>query len=583
MNTELNLRRLQEELRKKGLKAYYIVTSDPHNSEYVADYFLAERLYFCPFTGSDGNLLVTHDSAYLFTDGRYFIQAEKELSGSSVKLMKLSTPGYPSLPEFVKSEGLFPLGLNEMRVTESEARSLADDLSDLVDVDFGYLIENRPSLPKSPIWELSSDLTSLSRSQKIDFVRDFLRKIHAEGHLITTLNDICYLLNIRGDDIPCTPVAMSFLYLDYSAIHLFIDRKKVPDGLLKDVTVQDYDEIVDFLKSCQGRKILLDTQQVNLKLSKLITDPIPGPNPSVMMKAIKGPVEIANSRRTHILDGVAMVKFIKYLHEHLDDGLTEYQLAQILEGFRRENPSCFELSFASIVAVGSNAAEMHYDPKEDNSAVVTAKENVLLVDSGGQYYGGTTDITRTFILHQPTAELIHDYTLTLKSVIDLSMTIFLKGCSGRSLDIKARENMWRESMDYKCGTGHGVGYMLGVHEGPNGFRYKTVRERDDGCVLQEGMITTVEPGVYKAGKYGIRIENELLTIPHAQVEGDEYMAFESITCCPIETKYLDMSILTDDEIKYLNNYHAWVYDTLSKHFDDNMNKFIKGLCQPINR
>lgn len=581
--TESHLKELQNELKKRNIKAYYIVPSDPHNSEYVAPYYLAERLYYCPFLGTDGTLLVTQDKAYLFTDGRYFIEAEEELKGSSVELMKLSTPGYPTVPELIKSEELFPLACNLMNVTEGFVKSLNLDSSLIIDLDLGYLLDSRPELPHDKIWYLRDGLCANTFEQKVEYIREFMKKLNVEAHLVTSLNDIAYILNMRGNDIPCTPVFMSFLYIDMESVYLFIDKNKVDGVDMKNIKVLDYNEITEFLRERQYIPTLYNPNEVSAKLANILKKSVCGPNISTNMKCIKDAIEIQNIRRIHILDGIAMVKFIKYLHDHLDDGLTEYQLASILENYRRESKECFELSFTTISAVGSNAAQMHYDPTEEKCSVVTSKENVLLVDSGGQYYGGTTDITRTFILHEPTDELAHDYTLTLKSVIDVSKAIFIDGCTGRSIDMLARGNMWNEMMDYKCGTGHGVGYMLGVHEGPNGFRYKSVAERNDGAKMLPGMITTIEPGVYKNGKYGIRIENELLTIDYGTCDGDKYYAFETVTCCPIDTQYVVKSLLSLDEINYINNYNKWVKETLTPFFsqDPEMVEFLSSLCEEI--
>ena len=301
------------------------------------------------------------------------------------------------------------------------------------------------------------------------------------------------------------------------------------------------------------------------------------------MKAIKGEKEIENTKKIQALDGLALLKFQKYLEENLDKGLSEYDYSEKLKEYRLSNPLCFELSFDTIAAVGANAAQMHYEPTKEVNSKVTSKEIELLVDSGGQYYGGTTDTTRTFLVGTPTKEYIHDYTLTLKAVINLSRTIFIKGSDGHTIDIRARSYMWNEGMDYKCGTGHGVGYILNVHEGPNGFRYRAVPERDDQGEIVPGMITTIEPGVYKENKYGIRIENNLLCVPAFTTEMGEFYKFETITYVPITLESLDLSLLNKEEIDWINEYHDLVYSKLSPLCDGDKEllKFLKSKTKHI--
>ncbi|HBD06538.1 MAG TPA: peptidase M24 [Firmicutes bacterium] len=589
MDTEKNLKALQEELVRKNIKAYYITPSDEHNSEYVPSKYLQERLAFCPFTGNDGTLLVTQDNAYLFTDGRYFIQAEKELKGSSVNLIKLNTAGYPSLEELIYSKDLFPFATNFKRISAEQAKNIIpDNPAMLVNADFSYLVDIKEEKHNSLLWGLGPDLSALTRDEKVNFIRDIFKKLKAHSYLITDLTDIAYVLNLRGNDIPCTPVFYSFLYIDDNSIHLFIDfekydidKKRRPD--LMGIDIHPYNEIYDFFNNKQDTVVLYDPRFVNYELSRKILRSITGPNVTRLYKSVKRGIEIKNIQDIHVLDGVAMVKFIKYVYEHKNDGLTECELAKQLEQFRLEEDRCFDLSFESIVAVDANAAEMHYSPTESNCSKIDKNSTVLLVDSGGQYYGGTTDITRTFILKKPSDELRYDYTLTLKAVINLSDTIFMEGCTGQNIDIKAREIMWREGMDYKCGTGHGVGYMLSVHEGPNSFRYAQSPNGDKSAILVEGMVTTIEPGVYKANKYGIRIENELNCVNYNRSETDLFLTFECVTCCPIETKYLDLDLLTDSEIEYLNGYHDWVLSRLTPYFTGDDLEFLKKLCAHVKR
>lgn len=579
------LTKLREEMKKNGDKSYIILTGDPHSSEYVASKFIAERFYFSPFTGSDGSLVVTLDGAYLFTDGRYFIQAEKELADSSVTLMKMGTKGCPTIAEFIAQNDLYPTAGNLFYMPEGFYEGVAKN-GIVNDRDYSYLVENKPELAKDKVFALDEKLFTLSFKEKVAKVASEIENKGADSIIITTLDDIAYILNWRGNDIECTPVFYSFLYINKNnEVHLFIDKDKLSDVDYSNIHVHEYDDVVDFIKEKTNEIILVDKTKINAKLYNLIAKPLNGKSPSYLMKAVKGPVEIENIKRIHELDGVAMLKFYDFLYTNLGKNLSEYEYAEELEKYRRQSKDCFELSFETIAAVGENAAQMHYGPTKDKSSIVTPNDNVLLVDSGGQYFGGTTDITRTFLLKEPDAELRRDYTLTLKSVINLTTSIFMDGCAGTAIDIKAREIMWRLGMDYKCGTGHGVGYILGVHEGPNGFRYKHVPERDDGSKLEPGMITTIEPGVYKASKYGIRIENELLTVPAFETEDGVFYKFETVTYCPIETKYLDLGLLSDNEISWINNYHQMVYEKLSKKIQGNerLLALLKMLTKAVER
>jgi len=565
-----NLIELQGNLKKDHLKAYLILTSDPHDNEYISDYYFAERLYFSPFTGDAGQLLVTVDKAFLFTDGRFFIQAEKQLKDSGITLMKIGEKDVPTLQEFIKSNKLYPLGLNLWNTNANLYSSLINADSIIIDKDYSNLVQNRPAMPVEKVFKLSDDLNTFNYKEKINLTLKELDKLGAKANLITTLDDIAWTLNLRGNDIACNPVFYSYLYISKElGTHLFIELKKI-DFNLDGVVIHPYNDITKFINEHANVLTLIDKGRVNAKLYNILKNKIYGHNPAYLMKAIKGEKEIKNTKEIQILDGVAMVKFGYFLKNNLENNLTEFDYSEKLEKFRRESSRLFELSFATIAAVGANAAEMHYGPTKAVNTVVNSKNYELLVDSGGQYFGGTTDTTRTYAIGKKLSEeYIHDYTLTLKSVIALTTTIFLDRSTGQTIDIKAREIMWKEGLDYKCGTGHGVGYILNVHEGPNGFRYKKVLERDDGSEIVPGMITTIEPGVYKKNKYGIRIENNLLCVPAFKTEMGEFYKFETITCVPIDTRALDLKLLTPEEINWLNNYHLWCYEKLAPYFKEN--------------
>ena len=549
---------LRAEMKKNGVKAYLVLTGDPHNSETPLPYYGAERKFFCPFTGDNAYLLISQEAALLWTDGRFFISAKQELSGTSIQLMEMGTPGVPTLNEYLASNSLFPLATSFLIAPIGFIQSLKK-LGEVQDLSFDYLVEQKPALPNDPLFELSLDIAGESAGRKIARVKAQLKA--AKAVLISTLDDIAYLTNLRGHDIPYAPLFHSYLYLGEEDI-LFVDPSRVP-ATYKATEVRPLDELLPFLRTVKEVPTLLDSNNLNAELYYLFAEPIEGPSPSRLMKAIKNPVEIANTIATQIKDGTAVLRFQMELERRLKEAgeTDEWSLALYLHYCRSLNEGFIEESFENISSVGSNAAMMHYAPSEDKYSPVTTDSIALLLDSGGTYFGGTTDTTRTFPI-KPSEEFIHDYTLTLKSLIALSKATFIAGSNGRCLDGLAREVMWAEGLDYKCGTGHGVGYMNVVHEGPNAFRYKDAG-RHDGADIVPGMITTVEPGVYKEGKYGIRIENNLLCVPAFNNECGTFYKFQTITYVPIETSCLDKSLLTQEEKDWLNNYHAEVKEKLS--------------------
>lgn len=583
-NTNLTL--IQENLKKDNIDAYLILTSDPHFNEYIAPFYKEERLFFAPFSGSAGEILITQKETYLFVDGRYYLQGEKEIKDTPIKLVKVGAPNVLPLNEFINSLNIKSLAISYLLLNKDLKDSLTKFNIKLIDKSYRDLNKTYTPISKDKLFKLDDNLNTLTHIEKINNIYKELEKEGCEANFISSLDDIAWILNIRGNDIPNNPVFYSYLYLSkkYGNI-LFIDKDKIEFNLTN-IEIKPYEEAFNFLLAHNDIKTLVDKNKTSMKTISCFNNEnlVLGKNPSYLMKAIKMEKEIENTKRIQALDGLALVKFEKYLKEHINDNLTEYELSEKLKEFRLENKECFELSFDSIVAVGKNAAEMHYGPTKTKSDVVNTNNIELLVDSGGQYYGGTTDTTRTFLVGKPVEEYIHDYTLTLKAVINLSTTIFLKGCSGQAIDIKAREIMWKEGLDYKCGTGHGVGYILNVHEGPNGFRYKKVKERDDQEVLQPGMITTIEPGVYKENKYGIRIENNLVCrlFNINKENNDEFYNFETITYVPITLECVDFNMLNNEEIDWINNYHETVYNKLSPLTSDkDLLEFLKDRCKKI--
>lgn len=581
---------LQERMKKLGLKAYIIPATDPHMSEYCASYYLAERLYFCSFKGSDGTLLVTQDKSYIYTDGRYWVEALKELDGTSCELVYDGKPGVLTLENYIKANDLYPVGLDTSLFSVAQLRKLnVDKEHKIYHVSFRNMVKDLPALPDKPIWRVAPNLLSTTRQERVKQILSYVFAHNAKCAVFTALDDIAYILGYRGNDIEATPVFYSYLYIEEDGkLHLFISRNKLPSYFSeeKDVVVHEYDDIINFIDERRYEPTLIDPNKTNAHISSHLLNKVYATSPAYIYKAIKGPVEINNTIAVHELDGIAVLKLMKYIDDNIEHGnLDEYKCAQFIDHARKENPLCYDVSFETIAACDSNAAMMHYAPTLEDHAKMTSSNQLLLVDSGGQYYGGTTDITRTFILTQhPSKEVIHDYTLTLKAQIDLSRQIFIEKSTGHTIDIAAREIMWREGLDYKCGTGHGVGYMNCVHEGPIGFRYYDSPDRDDKAALVPGHIITIEPGVYKAGKYGIRLENELLVVDAFTTDDGKFYKFKTITFCPYVRRAIDVSLLDDKELTWLNNYLSEVYLTLAKHIDDpDLLSYLKEQTEPITR
>ena len=570
------LHRLQAQLAKDGIKAYVVQVTDPHQTEEAAPRYLEERLALSSYKGSDGLLLVTPEKSLLWADGRYWVEAEEELAGTDTELVRMGDQGVPTMSEYIKQHHLYPLAMDFSTMGVVDFQSFVGRNSgEVVDRSYRSLVCGKMETPISQIWKVDQKLLDDNYYQRLMKLCEKLKEAGAEATLISSLDDIAYLLGWRGNDLEFSPLFMSYLYItDEGKADLFVRADRVPEEL-PGLTVHDYDQVWDFLRKENEHPVptLIDPRRTNERIMEFVKRPIFRTNPSQLQKSIKGPVEIEQTKRIHVLDGFAVFRLWHWLDVHIVKGgesHTEAEIAAVVDGFRYEQPDCYALSFPTIAAFRGHAAMMHYLPPKEGGSVVSNQglNPILLVDSGGQYYGGTTDITRTFCLGTANDEYRHDYTLTLKSVIDLSSTIFMQGCSGVALDIKARENMWREGMDYKCGTGHGVGYMLNVHESPNGFRYRLVPEREDSAELQPGQIQSDEPGVYKAGKYGIRIENELLTVRTNHTGDGIFNSFKNITFCPMQLEMVDTTLLSQFEIERINEYQDLCLDQLMPLCED---------------
>lgn len=597
MEIQNRLRMLREEMAKRNMDAYIIPTSDFHETEYVGEHFKA-RAWMSNFSGSAGTLVVCQKSAGLWTDGRYFIQAAKELEGTGIDLMKMGEEGTPLMAQYIvehmSEHGV--LGFDGRVINTKLAEALQEKIKekqgtiaceeDLV----GLIWQDRPALPTDSAFSLDVKYCGESSSDKLSKLRKHMLEQQADVHIVASLDDIAWYLNMRGNDIACYPVVLSYLMVTQEGASLFVDETKL-DEILRSQFAQDhveilpYDGIYDAVKQIKGDAVvMLDKASVNFKITSSLPETVTiksCKNPSQLWKAIKNEVELENNRKAHIKDGVAVTNFMYWLKHNIGKTrITEVSAADYLEECRKAQENFIEISFDTISAYNENAAMMHYHATGDDCAELKP-EGFLLVDSGGQYLEGTTDITRTFVLGPISDAMRHHFTAVLRGMMNLSRAQFLYGCNGINLDILARQPMWCEDLDYKCGTGHGVGFVLNVHEGPNGFRWKRVAERSDSGTLEEGMVTTIEPGVYLEGEYGIRTENELITRKAVKNEYGQFMSFETITFAPIDLDGIDPEELSKDEKAWLNNYHKQVYEKLSPYLEEPVKEWLKDYTRAI--
>lgn len=587
---------LRAKMKEHGIDYYVIPSGDYHGSEYLSACFRVKH-FICGFTGSAGTVLVGPREALLWTDGRYFIQAERELAGSEFRLMRMAQSGVPSLDEYLKQEMKegqvlgFDGRTTTVRLTRLWEKALADkNITLLGNYDLaGAIWQERPAQVFSRPFLLEERYSGLAAGEKIDRVREKLASSGADTLVLSSLDDIAWLLNIRGDDVPNNPVVFGFVILDSKNVTLYCRRENFrgPVGEKLEgqgVILKEYEEIwedagrlspeaVVFFDPAKTVRQLLDKLPAGVQTKT-------GINPTTLLKCIKNPVEQEALRESHRKDGVAMVKWLYWLMHHEDpESLTEIEAETVLEKCRREQ-GAFGLSFSTIAAMGPNAAMMHYKAAPETTAHLK-KEGFFLVDSGGQYLDGTTDITRTIAMGPLTEQQKLHYTATLRSMLRLGAARFLKGSTCYFLDILARGPIWDLNIDYQCGTGHGVGFCLNVHEGPNGFRWSKPTELAGLVELEPGMVTTDEPGVYIEGEYGIRIENELLCVAGEENAYGQFLGFEHLTLCPIDLKPLIPEMLGPDEKKALNDYHALVYERLKSGLTEEEAAWLKEITAPV--
>lgn len=582
MKRELEL--LREKMRETGVDACLIPTSDFHGSEYVGDYFKC-REYISGFTGSAGTLVVTLDEAGLWTDGRYFLQAAKQLEGSGIMLRKERQPGVPAIEEYLKQtlKRGETLGFDGRCIMQDSAEKLitqlnAQGVAVRTDIDLtGAVWKNRPELSAQPVWPLPVEYAGESSESKIKRVREFLVEKKADYFLLTSLEDIAWLLNMRGNDVESTPVILSYLLLGERKLTWYVQEKCLSEKIkilldMQGIKAAPYAQIYEDVKKLpEDASIYYDKSAVNTALVSSLPEKvkkIEGVNPTFLFKAKKNPVEVENERNAHIKDGVAVTKFIYWLKSQIGKTkITEISAAEQLEQFRNTQEHYVEPSFAPIIAYKEHGAIVHYSATKE-SDVELKPENFVLADTGGHYLEGTTDITRTIALGSLTQEEKEMYTTVLKGHIQLEMARFLQGCSGQSLDVLARTPLWEKGLDYNHGTGHGVGYLLSVHEGPNSFRYRpSVNGRND-CVFEEGMITSDEPGIYLEGKFGIRLENMIVCQKDMENDYGSFLCFDALTLVPFERSAIIAEELSTKEKEWLNKYHQKVFETIAPYLTE---------------
>ncbi len=582
---------LRKEMSAAGVKAVILPRTDAHLSEYISSHWHIVR-YLSGFTGSAGTMVVTDKEALLWVDSRYFLQGAQQIEGTGIILMKDGLPDTPSITEYlcehlskgdkVGINGLL-MSIDETAVLRSRLNACGIDL----DVDFDPIDRiwaDRPALPSDKIFIHDEKYAGESAKSKIARVLADANSQGAQAYFTSALDEIAWVLNIRSNDVPCNPVATSFLYLAPEGSTLFVDSAKMTpevEAYLKEagVGVAPYAEVLKALAELPADvTVLLSGARASGSIAHVLEGHyVKGESPVAMPKAIKNDVQIAGIRNAHLRDGVAMVRSLMEIEKTVDEGktLTEMGVADILLKHRSKGDLYFDLSFESICGFGPNGAIVHYTATPESDSTIS-KGNLLLIDSGANYLDGTTDITRTIAIGEPSADMRHDFTLVMKGHIAIATSIYPEGTRGAQLDALARMPLWKEGKSYLHGTGHGVGHFLNVHEGP-----QSIRLNDTLAPLTPGMLTSNEPGVYLTDRYGIRCENLVLTIPYEETEFGKFYAFETITLCPFDRKLFDLSIMSADEIEWVNNYHRTVYDRLAPLMTEEERTWLAAATAPL--
>ena len=590
MTVNQRLEALREVMKREHLAAFIFPSTDPHQGEYVPDHWKG-REFISGFNGSAGTAVVTMTSAALWTDSRYFIAAEEQLKDTEFKLMKLKIEGTPTIAEWIGEEcgAGAEVGVDGMVNSANSVKDLIADLRQQGGITLrtnldplAQIWQNRPPIPENKVEIYPMKFAGESCRDKITRIRKALREKHADGMLMSALDDIAWTLNLRGTDVHCNPVFVSYLLISSKDVTLYINKVKLSteiEAYLKaeGVAIAPYEDIAKGLKDYFEYNILLDSDEVNYTLYKQVSrEIIEAESPVKRMKTVKNPTEIAGFRSAMLKDGIAMVKFLKWLKPAVEaGGQTEISVDEKLTSLRAEQPDFRDISFDTIAGYQSHGAIVHYEATPETD-IPLKPEGFLLLDSGAQYLDGTTDITRTIALGSLTEEQKRVYTLVLKGHIQIELCKFPSGASGTQIDILAREAMWREGLNYLHGTGHGVGTYLNVHEGPHQFRMEW-----KPAPLVAGMTITDEPGVYLEGKFGVRIENTLLITPYKETQFGKFLQFESLTLCPIDTTPIIKEMLLQEEIDWLNQYHQKVVEFLSPHLCDSEAAWLQEACAAI--
>lgn len=591
------LQKLRAEMAKRNIDIYVVPTADFHESEYVGEHFKA-RKFITGFTGSAGTAVITMTEAGLWTDGRYFVQAAKQLEDSTIELRKMGEEGVPTVDEYIENtlkdgqcigfdgrvvNGAWGKKLSEIAAKKNGTMSVDEDLIDLI-------WEDRPALSKAPVMIFDDKYTGKDIKEKFADVRAKMEENGATVHLISSLYDIAWLLNVRGGDINYVPVVLSYLSITKDACTWFLQEEIITPELKEyldanGIMTAPYDSFYEYVKNIgTDETVMMNTKVVNYRICSNIPKSakvVDCPDPTVLMKAVKNEVEIENTRKAHLKDAVAMCKFMYWLKTNVGKiPMTELSVSKYLADLRAEQEGFLDLSFETICGYADHGAIVHYSATPESDKEILP-ESFLLVDSGGHYLEGTTDITRTFALGEVTDEMKDMFTRVLRSNINLASAKFRQGCCGLNFDILARAPFWDIDMDYNHGTGHGVGNVLNVHEGPNSFHWRAYPGRSSDSEILAGMITTDEPGVYLEGKFGIRTENELVARLGTKNEYGQFMYFENLTYVPVDLDAVDPSQMTDAEKTYLNNYHADIYEKISPYLSAEEAEFLKKYTRAI--